>query len=89
MGCRPSDGSCFSQGSAQKDSGSEDEVGYETDATDVTGAPEADSDDTGEGELNESAWLIADKDHPRPRKSLLRESYIGCSTNTQAKRIGC
>jgi hypothetical protein len=55
----------------------------------VTDAPDADSDDASEGELAESAWLLADKDHPRPRKSLLRESYIGCSANTQAKRIGC
>ena len=52
MGCRPSDGSCFSQGSAQKDSGSEDEAGYKADATDVTDmtdAPDADSDDASEG----------------------------------------
>lgn len=59
----------------QKDSGSEDEAGYETDTTDVTDAPDADSDDASEGELAESAWLLADKDHPRPRKSLVRESY--------------
>jgi hypothetical protein len=82
-----SDSSRSSQGSAQKDSRSEDEAGYKADATDVTGATDADSDDAREGELAESAWLLADKDHPRPRKSLLRESYINYSTNTQAERI--
>jgi hypothetical protein len=87
MGCRPSYDSCSSQGSAQKDSRSEDEAGYETDVTDVTDAPDADSDDASEGELAKSAWLLADNDHPPPRKSLLRESYIGCGTNTQAERI--
>lgn len=55
--------------------------------TDVTDAPDADSYDASEGELAESAWLLTDKDHPRPRKSLLRESYVDCSTNTQAERI--
>jgi hypothetical protein len=64
MGCRPLDDSCSSQGLAQSDSGSEDEAGYEADATDVTDAPDADSDDASEGELADSAWLLADNDHP-------------------------
>jgi len=50
-----SDDSCSSH-SAQSDSGSEDEAGYETDATDVT--------DASEGELADSAWLLADNEHP-------------------------
>ena len=40
----------------RSDSGSEDEAGYETDVTDVT--------DASEGELDDSAWLLADNDHP-------------------------
>ena len=41
---------CSSQGSAQSYSGSEDEVGYEADATDVTDTPDADFDDASEGD---------------------------------------
>jgi len=56
MACCPLDNSCSSHGSAQSDSGSEDESDYETDATDVM--------DASEGELDDSAWLLADNDHP-------------------------
>ena len=36
---------------AQSNSASDDEAGYETDATNMTGVPDAYSDGTGEGEL--------------------------------------
>jgi len=69
MGCRSSDDSSSSQGSAQNNFGLVNDVGceagYETDVTDAPDAGSHDgSHDASKGELADSAWLLANSDHP-------------------------
>jgi len=67
---------------AKGDSASEDEAGYEMDATD---SPDTDSDNASEGESADSVWLLVDNHHPP--EYYIRQWQEGDDENDEEKGL--